>query len=336
MLFSLILPIYGVEKYIAACIESCCGQIGVDFDDYEILLIDDASPDKSIEIAKQILNKYNGVNYRIISRPNGGLSAARNTGLKHATGQYIWFIDSDDNIDPESLMILKQTLRSHPDVEIISFGHRNIYPQKSVDCHLPQQLIDCVLPGIKVVDQTAFYSAWNKIYKRSTLSEYGMEFREGILWEDGEFNLRLLPLIKSHFGLSDILYNYIRRPGSISTSNKVKHTLNSDLIKFESVYDWFASRNIDKNSFKILCRRNSEAIVFFFAGIPQLEKTERKVFLAKIKPLKSKIKDSFKTSDNSVHKLIYLMLSHCPNLLAKVLGRRMQKILRAEENLYTE
>lgn len=336
MLFSLILPIYGVEKYIAACITSCCEQTGVSFDDYEILLVDDSSPDKSIEIARQTLQKYNGVNYKIISRPNGGLSAARNTGLKSASGDYIWFIDSDDTIEAESLMILKQALMSHADAEIISFGHRNIYPRKTVDLSLPQPLIGNVLPGIKVVDQTAFYSAWNKIYKRSLLAQYDMWFREGILWEDGEFNLRLLPLVKRHTGLADILYNYMRRPGSISTSNKVKHTLNSDLIKFESVYDWFATHNIDNDSYKILCRRNSEAIVFFLAGIPQLEKTDRKEMLAKIKPLKSKIKDSFMSSDYPVHKIICLMTLHCPNLLARVLGRRMQKILKAEEILYTE
>ena len=83
-IFSIILPIYGVERYIAKCISTCCNQKGVSANDFELILVDDESPDDSIIVAERVLRDYPNISYQIIHRKNGGLSAARNTGIENA------------------------------------------------------------------------------------------------------------------------------------------------------------------------------------------------------------------------------------------------------------
>ena len=90
MKLSIIVPVYNVEKYIVKCVRSLLCQ---NYDDYEIIIIDDGSPDHSIEVLNKAIKDER---VRIIAKKNGGLSSARNTGLQNAHGEYIWFFDSDD------------------------------------------------------------------------------------------------------------------------------------------------------------------------------------------------------------------------------------------------
>lgn len=336
MLISLILPIYGVEKYIKKCIESCCNQKHIEPEEYEIILVDDSTPDKSIEIAKSVLEQYPTVNYSIVKRPNGGLSAARNTGLSYSSGEYVWFIDSDDWIESDALSFLKQTIKINPQAEVISFGHFTDYNTKSINHSLSDPLLEVIVPGISVIDNTNFYAAWNKIYKRSVLTSLDISFKEGILWEDGEFNLRVLPLIRKHYGLKESLYHYVRRPGSISTSNKVKHTLDSDLIKYESVNRWFTIHKLTDKARAILNRRNNEAVIFYLAGVPELNKEERKVYLKKVKDLKRQIRETFIKSDSNLQKILLPLIIYSPSVIAWVLHRKMQRLIANEDKLINQ
>lgn len=100
MLVSVIMPVYNVEKYIFESIESVCNQT---YDDIEIILVDDGSTDKSVELAKSVLTRYPCIKHQIIAQNNSGLPAARNRGLNYAIGDYICFIDSDDCIDKKHI-----------------------------------------------------------------------------------------------------------------------------------------------------------------------------------------------------------------------------------------
>ena len=110
MLLSLILPVYNVEEYLGRCIESCLNQ-DLPKSEYEIIVVIDGSPDNSIDVAKRYQKKNK--NIKIITRENGGLSAARNTGLQVASGDYVWFIDSDDAITENSLKGIYEEMTRH-------------------------------------------------------------------------------------------------------------------------------------------------------------------------------------------------------------------------------
>lgn len=336
MKFSLVLPVYGVESYIEKCIISCANQSDFPKSDYELVIVNDSTPDKSIEIAQNVLKGYPDINYRIINRPNGGLSAARNSGLEAATGEYIWFVDSDDFIEPDSLAKINAVIEKNPNVEIVSFSHRNIYPDHSEDQMLPAPLIGHISRGMDFISKTAFYSAWARVYKHSLLNSLGAKFAEGILWEDGEFNLRVISLVESHFCMPDVLYNYMRRPGSISTSGKVARTLDSDIYKYNSLNDWIAHHNYSEQDLKILNKRNNESLIFYLAGIPQLEAAKRDEYFKRLSHLLPMMSKTFGNSISSKDKYIYLMIKHFPRLTSRLLSRKMNKILNKEQEKFSE
>lgn len=116
MKLSIIIPVYRVEKTLARCVESVISQ---SYDDYEIILVDDGSPDSCGEICDKMSMTYNRI--KVIHRENGGLSAARNTGIEAASGEYITFIDSDDTIAPDTLRDLMTILEKHPEYDIIEY-----------------------------------------------------------------------------------------------------------------------------------------------------------------------------------------------------------------------
>lgn len=335
MIFSLILPVYNVEKYIERCIESCCNQKNFDARDYEIIIVDDSTPDNSIVLVLKVLKKYPEINVKIISRPNGGLSAARNTGLQNAVGDYIWFIDSDDYIEKNSLSTLHKVITEHSGIEVITFGYRNVYSKLSIDCHPPHALFNRMSSGCDLIANTAFYAAWNRIYNKKFLLDSGIKFVEGIIWEDGEFNLRLLSRTYAHYCIPNILYNYVRRPASISTSNKIYLTLNSDLYKFDSLHQWIKQHNdFSDHEIRILNKRNNESIIFMLAGLRELPKNERDTYYKEIRKRRRIIKNSFFNSVSRLHKFLGLCVLCFPQATALILGYKMNKILTKEKVLF--
>lgn len=122
MIISIIVPIYGVEPYIKKCLISIMSQSltsGV-----ECILVNDCTKDESINIAQKLIDEYRGnIKFRIINREeNGGLSAARNTGILEAKGDYLYFLDSDDYITPDCIKVLAETAQKFPKAQIVQAG----------------------------------------------------------------------------------------------------------------------------------------------------------------------------------------------------------------------
>ena len=101
---SIIIPVYNVENYVGKCLESCLNQ-DIPKNEYEIIVVNDGTKDNSVQVIEKYITPEN--NIRLIHRKNGGLSAARNTGLKEAKGEYVWFVDSDDWIENNVLNFRK-------------------------------------------------------------------------------------------------------------------------------------------------------------------------------------------------------------------------------------
>ena len=118
-MISVILPVYRVEKYIDACIRSVLAQ---NYRDFEIILVDDGSPDDSSQIAEELLKKDGKVLYQIIHTENRGVSAARNTGIAAAKGDYLVMVDSDDVLSPSFLSEYAGMLKCNPGLDIYSCG----------------------------------------------------------------------------------------------------------------------------------------------------------------------------------------------------------------------
>ena len=229
MLLSLILPVYNVEAYLGKCIESCLHQ-DLPKSEYEIIVVIDGSPDNSIDVAKKYQEKYE--NIKIITRENGGLSAARNTGLKEACGDYVWFVDSDDVITENCLKgIYDELTRNKLDALWLRWHNLNEFHEKIplYDCTLCKEDYDvhngldfmCSVMGI-------YYFAWSFVFKRDFLNRNGFLFKEGLFYEDTEFAYHVLPNVKRIKLYQYDCYTYGIRQGSIAqtiSSKKIEDLL---------------------------------------------------------------------------------------------------------------
>lgn len=214
--FSLILPVYNVEKYLPKCIESCLHQ-NLSIAEYEIIIIIDGSLDNSLQVARQYQQQFDCI--KIVEQSNKGLSASRNTGLKRATGKYIWFIDSDDYIMPNILKGIYHVLESTK-LECLWIRWSNVDTQYNImplyDMNI-HKVSETVYSGIEFMKHVLgiYLYAWSFIYNRKFLLSNNLWFKEGMYYEDTEFAFRALPLLKHIRLYKHVCYNYVNRAGSI-------------------------------------------------------------------------------------------------------------------------
>lgn len=224
MKFSVILPIYKVEKYLHECVDSILGQT---YTDFEIILVDDGSPDSCPQICDEYAAKDARV--KVIHKINGGLASARNAGLEVAQGDYICYVDSDDYlIDNKVLERLAEKTESKPDIV-----HYKFVEWFESDGHVAPCYFDYNVPTkdrslaevyCDLIDKDAYYnSAWSKIIRRSLLMDNNIRFEEGIVGEDNEWYYHVVMVAKKLVLLDEPLYVYRRRSGSITTSATEKN-----------------------------------------------------------------------------------------------------------------
>ena len=225
--FSLILPVYNVEKYVKRCVNSLLRQ---EYTDYEIILVDDGSTDSSGSICDKLADKNN--NIFAYHKENGGLSDARNYGMDRAKGNYILFIDSDDWVDEKLLISLHNHLNKS-NVDILKFGFQKMQEENykntffsyfNIGVYDRRQIEETILPytiGPKRLfcyEQNACKSVWSHVYSLNFLRENNIRFvsEREILNEDYLFNLHTLLYAKSLEVTHYILYYYDYREGSLS------------------------------------------------------------------------------------------------------------------------
>lgn len=210
---SIIVPVYNVERYLCKCIDSILNQ---SFKDLELILVDDGSIDNSGEICDKYSCKDKRV--KVIHKKNGGVSSARNTGLKIANGEYIGFVDPDDWIETNMYeRMYNEIIKTNSDIIICNFKkifenreEKYIYENKSLELNNIEALNE--LYNIKYI----YNFAWNKIYKKSLFDN--LKYKEGFIYED-EFIIHQL-LYKSNkvSYIPEHFYNYYQRKGSIINS----------------------------------------------------------------------------------------------------------------------
>ena len=202
---SVIVPIYNVEKYINKCLESLDNQT---LKDIQIILVNDGSKDSSGEIAEEY-SKKNPQKVIYVKKENGGLSSARNYGLKYATAEYVSFLDADDYVEPNIYeeMYNKAILENSDYVECDFIWE---YPNKSkIDIRIPYTSKKEMLKNVRVV-------AWNKLIKREIIEKNNILFPEGLRYEDVEFTYKLIQYINKISYVDKPLIHYVQRNNSIA------------------------------------------------------------------------------------------------------------------------
>lgn len=229
---SIIIPVYNVSLYIERCIKSVMNQT---YQDIECILVNDASPDNSITIAERLIADYDGsIQFRILNHEhNKGQSAARNTGIKAASGDYIYFLDSDDEITPDCIEKLSHPILNDPTIEMVEGCFAKIF-RDSLNNPIEQPFLP--RPQLEYSSKKAvrdfFFSRQyenklpcNKLVKRDFILQNKLYFKEGVRWEDFLWHFHYNKYLSHLYIIPDITYKYHIRPNSTTTGTS-KETIN--------------------------------------------------------------------------------------------------------------
>lgn len=223
MTISVIIPVYNVEAYIGHCLQSVLSSKVTTNKDYEIIIVNDGSTDKSMEIVGQLCKGLDNVT--IVSQKNFGLSSARMTGLKHAKGDYVWFIDSDDFIEHDAIESLLAIIKEQKEsLDLIMMPLVWLYsdPQKrSLDYCIQE---DIILDGKNIIKQGYFpvWAATRFIIRRDLFNNPSIFFPLDCIHEDEYFGRVLLYEANRVLVLKNSYYNYRLREGSITSTPSIK------------------------------------------------------------------------------------------------------------------
>lgn len=230
---TIVIPVYQVEDYIESCLTSVANQTYSG--EIECVVVDDCGTDCSWKIVENFISEYNGkIDFKLIRHTeNKGLSAARNTGMAYATGEYIYFLDSDDAITSDCIELLSAPLKEHKYDFVI--GDFRIIGNRQVTSYLNAE--GAYFTGIK----EAYYNkqwnvtAWNKLCNLAFLKQNNLTFKEGIIHEDILWSFYLANFARSMYALKVKTYIYYAREASIMGSMKLTKSKDSKLVIYSEV-----------------------------------------------------------------------------------------------------
>lgn len=224
--FSIVVPVYNVEKYLPACVESVLSQ---SFHDFELILIDDGSKDGSPKLCDEYHEKDNRV--IVIHKQNGGAAAARNDGIRLAKGEYVAFVDSDDYWDDKDALQKIDTKLSETNADVLE--------QRLKSFHCETEKIECAKPfppeleqsantaeALQILVSTDTYqiAAWLKVIRRSFLLDHALLFPEGVTCEDILWGICVSAASPKYAFLNSYHYCYREgRPGSVTSNIREKN-----------------------------------------------------------------------------------------------------------------
>lgn len=236
MKLSIIIPVYNVEKYVERCILSCYNQ-NVSHQLYEIIIVNDGSTDNSYNVVRSLCGSFENVH--IYSQSNKGLSAARNAGLSKSSGEFIWFVDSDDWIEPGIIPILFKYMDGN---DILALNYKIIYENSSKA--FASFYDRFITSGKDLLRGTFNTPAPFYIYSRELLEKNNFKFYEGIFHEDSEFVPRVLFFAGKAIIVPDVAYNYGVRENSIMTSSNSQKSIDCIFVA-QRLSSFFEGRELD-------------------------------------------------------------------------------------------
>lgn len=298
---SVIIPVYKTEKYLGNCLKSVINQT---YDNLEIIIIDDGSPDNSWVIADNYCKKDDRV--RLIRQRNRGLSGARNTGIEQSSGQYVIFLDSDDTLKLGAIeKLLLVAIQNDSDMVVPDRCHKINEKNGKIEVLRLLEVDDYNNNPLEfavntIIGKSRAWRASSLLYKSSNIKENGIKFPVGYTSEDIVFNLRLLAVIKRIDFLDQSILNYLCREGSITRSYRDDL---ADVMLFidKQVKSFLLKENMDNKHGNVsrdslLCRN---IIIFVTAEMSPLNKN---YFTDKVKKINSilkieRVKNAFNNKD---------------------------------------
>lgn len=243
---SIIIPVWNVEQYVEECLSSVAKQQLWEGATVECIIVDDCGTDSSIKIAEDFIDSHDGnIEFKIeYSEKNGGLSAARNRGIRKANGKYLYFLDSDDKITDNCIKLLYETTLRYPNAQIIN-GDYEMFPE---NLRLNQ-------PGLRDFHELPEYlgthkdvapfwfniipvAAWNKLIRKDFILKHQLFFREKIIFEDNHWKIQMFPHIESIAFVNQITYLYRMRPDSIM--HDAQYSIKRDKNLGDIYYEFFS------------------------------------------------------------------------------------------------
>lgn len=247
MKVSIIIPVYNVAKYIERCLLSVLNQT---WQDLEVILVDDCTPDNSMEIAEALVASHSrGAEVRCVKHENNrGLSAARNTGIFESTGEYLYFLDSDDYIPENAIELLANNAKqNNPDFVIGDYevtGTKRWAPPLSLDTGIYEGnalILSNYLSG------KWYVMAWNKLMNRSFLIQNKLYFQEGIVHEDDLWSFKLANLAQCMSVVNAVTYFYYIQQDSIMRAPSM-YSLECRVLVLGYIFDFIrASQDLQSN-----------------------------------------------------------------------------------------
>lgn len=281
MKLSIIIPIYNVEQWIGRCLESCLNQ-GIAKDDYEIICVNDGSNDNSMLVVNQYAKEHS--NIIILHQRNAGQSAARNHAMRVAKGKYVWFVDSDDWIQPSCVQKLLDMAELHQ-LDVLCFTFQFVDEEGSLrpDGYSCRKS-NIVMSGEEFVASVKMPAGpWAAIHRREYLLQNNINYIEGIKREDEDFTVRAYCMAKRIELVDIVAYNYFQRTGSTMKSLATTKTAYDLLTVADSLFK-FASDNITKGSMAYLSVMNhvsfafSQALAYQSNGKPSIAEFRHKPY----------------------------------------------------------
>lgn len=301
-LISVIIPVYNVEKYLKQCLDSVLAQT---YSNYEVILVDDGSMDRS----SQICDDYAASDSRIrcIHKENGGASTARNTGLDAATGEFVFFLDSDDWLDAQAL----EKLLSSIEKSEIDFSFCEAYAVdeetgeiscKNYTYHRNYGIDSAQTIFSEMVSKKEFHVAvWMILYRREFLLRSTLRFVEKIMYEDCVFAYQVYKQANIAAHVHEYLYHRRYRKNSVMTSKKTVHNFISAKSAYEEVLSLWKSFGEDDKDKPYVSRIAYNAINNYRV----LSSTDKRKYAADFAKIKRSILENGAFSDKGLHAACY-------------------------------
>ena len=317
LLVSIIIPIFNVEKYLDRCIESVVNQT---YKNLEIILVDDGSTDSCPQMCDEWSLKDSRI--KVVHKENAGLGMARNTGIDNASGEYIFFFDSDDYVDVTTVeRCVKSAVEN--DSEVVAYGRNDVYDDGRIvprgiktekTLFSDSEICNIVLPAMFTYELGFGVSSWGKMYKLELFNRFNKRFvsEKQIISEDAYFAIDLYTDVNRVSIVCENLYFYCKRGNSLSQIYNPERQSKNDAFYLKAV-DLAKNRGLSKRVIDSIAARYQ---MYTFSAIKQviaaeLDKSEKKKEIRKIfkrKVLRSTLTKDIIAKHNKKLRLFYFLL----------------------------